>query len=296
MWDYTKKVMEHFLNPRNVGEIENPDAVGEVGNLRCGDALKLYLKLDESKEKINDVKFQTFGCASAIASASALTELANGKTVDEAAELTNDDIADYLGSLPEEKMHCSVMGMEALQAAIANLRGGGEGTATVGGTEDEKYDPQGLDRTVCYCFSVTERKIREAIRYNNLESVDQVIHYTKAGGGCGGCKPDIQNLIDEIHGERKKAESAKSETGEKRPLTNLEKISLIQETIADQIAPGLKADGGDIKLVDIDGSRVIVKLQGACASCPSAHITLKRWVEAKLREAVSDDITVEESQ
>ena len=121
MWDYTNKVMDHFLNPRNVGEIENPDAVAEVGNITCGDALKLYLKLDDNG-RISDVKFKTFGCASAIASSSALTELVKGMTLDEAAKVTNKDIVKLLGSLPEEKMHCSVMGMEALQAAIADYK------------------------------------------------------------------------------------------------------------------------------------------------------------------------------
>ncbi|MBO4344117.1 MAG: iron-sulfur cluster assembly scaffold protein, partial [Victivallales bacterium] len=102
MWNYTPNVMEHFLNPRNVGEIEDADAVAEVGNITCGDAPKLYLKLD-AEGKIADAKFRTFGCASAIASSSALTELIKGKTLDEAAKITNKDIVALLGSLPEEK-------------------------------------------------------------------------------------------------------------------------------------------------------------------------------------------------
>jgi NifU-like protein len=122
MWEYTGKVKDHFLNPRNVGEVENPDGVAEVGSIACGDALKFTFKLGEDK-KIKEAKFKTFGCASAIASASALTEMVKGKSLEEARNISNQDIAEYLGGLPEEKMHCSVLGQQALEQAIQKLPG-----------------------------------------------------------------------------------------------------------------------------------------------------------------------------
>lgn len=297
MWNYTEKVMDHFLHPRNVGEMKDADAVGEVGNITCGDALRLFLRLNDDRTVIEDARFETFGCASAIASASALTELIKGKPVAEAEKLGNQEIAAFLGELPEEKMHCSVMGMEALQAALGNLRGESDGAATAGDHDEEHYDPQGLDRTVCYCFSVTERKIREVVKGNDLDSVEDVTHYCKAGGGCRGCLDEIEAILEDIRGEKKKAEEAEqadAEPGRPRKLSNLQKIALIQKTVDEEIRPGLKADGGDMELVDVEGDRVTVTLTGACAGCPGAHITLKRWVEARLREVVGPDIEVVE--
>ncbi len=187
MWDYSEKVKDHFKNPRNVGEIKNPDAVGEVGNIICGDALRLTLRVDKDSDKIMDAKFQTFGCASAIASSSVLTEMIKGMTVEKASKITNKDIANYLGGLPEEKMHCSVMGMEALEAAVANYKGA-----------PAKKEKVGEEKILCKCFSVTDKKIIRAIKENNLRTVEQVTNYTKAGGGCGKCKPEIEKLLKEF--------------------------------------------------------------------------------------------------
>ena len=121
---YSKKVMEHFRNPRNMGEIKDPDAVGEVGNIVCGDVMKIYLRIGkkEGEEYIKDIKFQTFGCAAAIATSSMLTELAKGKTLDEAMRITREDIADALGSLPPLKLHCSNLAADALHKAIRNYK------------------------------------------------------------------------------------------------------------------------------------------------------------------------------
>jgi NifU-like protein len=277
MWDYTEKVKDHFLNPRNVGEIDNPDGSGEVGSLACGDALRLTFKLDE-KKRIKDARFKTFGCASAIASSSALTEIIKGMTLEEAAKVTNQDIANYLGGLPEEKMHCSVMGREALETAIANYRG-------------QKVEKEDFE-IVCNCFGVTDREITKAVQENDLRTVEQVTYYTKAGGGCAKCHPKIEALIEKVRkGMEKGAPPPKPE---KKRLTNIQKMKLIEETLGREIVPALKADGGDLDLLDIEGNKVYVALRGKCSFCPSSEVTLKQYVETKLREFVSDDIEVEE--
>lgn len=295
MWNYTEKVMDHFLHPRNVGDMKDPDAVGEVGNITCGDALKLFLKVDETRSRIVDARFETFGCASAIASASALTELVKGRTIEEATQLTNQDIADYLGELPEEKMHCSVMGMEALQAAVANLTTD-SGVCEAAAVPDTAagYDPDGLDRTVCFCFGVTERKIRDVVRANDLTTVEGVTNYTKAGGGCGGCRETIEAILADVRGAAAAAEPQSAALDEPPKLTHFQKILKINETVEQEIRPALKADGGDIEVIDVAGDRVVVRLKGACAGCPGAHVTLKRWVEARLRELVDPNLVVDE--
>jgi NifU-like protein len=271
MWEYTDKVKDHFLNPRNVGEIENPDGVAEVGSLACGDALKLTFKLDENK-RIKDAKFKTFGCASAIASSSVLTEIIKGMTLDEALKISNRDIAKYLGGLPDEKMHCSVMGQQALEKAIENYRGA---------------PPLELGaKIICECFGVTDKEIERAIRENNLSTVEDVTNYTKAGGGCGNCKEAIAQILERVKAEMK--------TGAKPRITNLQKIKLIEETIEREIRPSLKHDGGDIEIIDIIGNRVIVAMRGACSTCKASEITLKDFVEQRLKELVSPEITVEE--
>ena len=280
MWDYTDKVLDHFKNPRNVGVVEDADGVGEVGSLACGDALKLTFKLDDS-ERIADARFQTFGCASAIASSSALTELIKGMTLEEAANVTNQDIADYLGGLPEQKMHCSVMGREALEVAIKNYRTGDTSKKILEG------------KVVCTCFGITEEEIQRVVRDNELTTVAQVTNYCKAGGGCGNCRPDIERIIEEARQEREKAAAP---TPPAPKMTILRKIRLIEETIEREIRPMLKRDGGDLELIDVDGDRVIISFRGMCAQCNVAEFTMKDVVEAKLREFVSPDITVEEDK
>jgi NifU-like protein len=282
MWEYTDKVKEHFFNPHNVGEIENPDGVGEVGSLACGDALKLTFKLDENG-KIKDAKFKTFGCASAIATSSVLTEIIKGMTIDEAAKVTNKDIADYLGGLPEQKMHCSVMGREALEAAIENYHSGGS----------KKHELEG--KVICTCFGVTENEIQRVITDNNLTTVEEVTNYCKAGGGCGGCRGEIEKIIEKIQGDKAKEPATKT-VRKAGKLTNIQKIQMIQQTINEQIRPALRAHGGNIELIDVEGDKVIVAFRGMCAQCRLAEFTMKDVVEARLREFVSESLYVEEDK
>ena len=278
MWDYTEKVKELYTKPKNVGVIEDANAVGEVGSIVCGDALTLYLKIEDNV--IKDAKFQTFGCGSAIASSSALTEMIIGRTVEEAEKITNRDIADYLGGLPEQKMHCSVMGREALEKALANWRG--EEVAAHEDTEGE---------VICQCFGVTDPLIRKVIRENKLKTVEDVTNYTKAGGACGSCIHKIEDILTEELKNQPVAAGA-SVKAEKRPLSNIRRMQLVEETISDVVRPILQKDGGNIELVDIDGKRVMVALRGACANCLVSDVTLKNLVQEKLREFVEDDIEV----
>lgn len=279
MWDYTEKVKELYTKPKNVGVIDDANAVGEVGSIVCGDALTLYLKIEN--DIIVDAKFQTFGCGSAIASSSALTEMIRGKTVAEAEKITNREIVEFLGGLPEQKMHCSVMGREALDKALANWRGE---------TIEEGEETEGA--IVCQCFGVTDTLIRKVVRENNLKTVEDITNYTKAGGACGSCIPKLEDILQE---ELKLQQSCVDDSltgAKKKPLTNIRRMQLVNETIVDVIKPILQRDGGDIELVDVDGKKVYVALRGACSHCVSSDVTLKNLVEAKLREFVEDDIEV----
>ena len=266
MWDYSEKVMEHYRNPKNVGSINNADAVGEAGSLSCGDMLKLYLKLDENGV-ITDAKFQTFGCGSAVASSSILTEMIIGKHIDEAKKITNKQIADELGGLPPEKMHCSVMGHEALEAAIANYYG----------EEPVKHDEE---KIVCKCFNISEQTLKEEIKNNNLKTIEDVINYTKAGGACGKCHPDIQKLLED------------NVEKPKEPLTKTQLILKINNVIDKYISNELRKDNGDIELVDVVDNKVYVKLTGKCHSCSRSQLTLTHFVEATLREHVDPNIEI----
>ena len=283
MWDYTDKVKEYFYNPKNAGVLEDANGIGDVGAISCGDALRLMLKVDPETEIITAAKFQTFGCGSAIASSSALTELVIGRTVDEALKLTNQDIADFLGGLPPEKMHCSVMGYEALRAAVANYKGD---------TWEDDHEEGAL---LCKCFGVDEGMVERAIRVNKLTTMEQVTHFTKATGSCGTCVEGVEAVLTRVNREMvaageldgalafdpasaaipQRRERVKSSplAKPKGEMTLLQRIRVIESAI-EELRPYLKADGGDCELIDVDGDRVMVKLSGACVGCQAASVTI----------------------
>jgi NifU-like protein len=282
MWDYSEKVREHFFNPRNSGPLDNANGVGDVGSIKCGDALRLMLKVNPESEVIEDAHFQTFGCGSAIASSSALTEIIKGKTLDDALKVSNQDIADYLDGLPPEKMHCSVMGREALQAAVANYRG------EVWSDDHEEGD------LVCKCFAIDAVMIEETIRGNSLKTMEDVTNYTKAGGGCSACHEKIEDILIAVNGRlysnEPKAKKAPKESPVKPQLTNYQRIRKIEDTL-EALRPMLQRDHGDVTLVEVDGKKIYVALTGACQGCQMESATLG-GIQHKLVEALGELVQV----
>jgi len=287
MWDYSETVKEHFYNPRNAGEVNAANATGDVGSISCGDALRLMLKVDPETEVIEDAGFQTFGCGSAIASSSALTEIIKGMTLDQALNVSNQDIADFLDGLPPEKMHCSVMGREALQAAVADYRG------------EEWSDDHEEGALVCKCFAVDEVLIEETVRANDLRTVEEVANYTKAGGGCASCHEGIEEILTRVlaeAGETFDPNAAPKPNVEAQPatmtggLTTVQKIKRI-EMVLDSMRPQLQADNGDVELIDVDDKKVFVKLTGACSGCQMAAMTLG-GIQQRLIEELGEALVV----
>jgi FeS cluster assembly scaffold protein NifU len=190
---YNEKVIDYFQNPRNMGEIPDADGVGEVGSPICGDVMKIWIKVDKNGI-ITDAKFKTFGCASAVASSSMATEMIIGKHIKEALKITNQQVVDALGGLPEHKIHCSVLAADAIHRAINDYLGIKP--------EEEDKDVE----YVCKCQKITKEQIEEAIAHGayTVEMVAEATGATK--GECGGvrCTPLIEDLLNQYRPKKKK--------------------------------------------------------------------------------------------
>ncbi len=190
-WAYSDTLKEHFMNPKNILQGEDTDAfdgVGMEGNLQCGDQMMVVIKVDGEKGVITDCQWKTYGCASAIASTSILSEMVKGKTLDQAFNVSPKDVAKELGGLPDNKIHCSVLGDKALRAAINNYY-------TRNGMTDKVKQEQA--KIVCQCMNVTDHDIEEAI-LEGARTYLELQERTKLGTVCGQCKEESESLLEKF--------------------------------------------------------------------------------------------------
>jgi NifU-like protein len=315
-WEYSEKTKQLFMDAvhgkpgTHLGEIENPDGMGEHGSVACGDAMKFTFRVnrhpnDPTKDVIAEAKYLTFGCTSAIASSEALCDIIErgNYTPITALKIHNKDIVDYLDGLPEQKIHCSVMGAEALESAVFNwAQRRGIDLKSLGIDMHDQETEEG--RIVCKCFSLTEPYIIRKIRELNLKTIPQITNAIKAGGGCSSCHHvpgGLQDLLDQVW----KGESVQVSGGAAAPLVSIETqessgmspyqfAKKVEKVIEEYIRPSLHMDGGDVEVIDIKGTLVYCKLKGACSHCIGASQTLKMMVERLLKDQVDERIRVVE--
>ena len=302
-WQYSDKTKILFMNAVNgnenshFGEIADADGVGEHGSIACGDAMKFFFKVRRAENPVDDViiaaKYSTFGCTSAIASSEALCEIIEkGEyTPIEALKIRNEDIVKLLEGLPSQKIHCSVMGAEALEAAVADWAQKRGVDLEALGVHLESKEDEG-SRLVCTCFNVTESELKRRIVELNLHTIDDVIGAIKAGGACGACQHapgGIQDLLDAQWGVQ---DDTTLDNVQKMKLSPYQLSKRIEAVLEEDIRPMLAADGGDVEIIDIKENLIYVDLTGACATCPGASGTIQHVIEKKLRDKVDDALRV----
>jgi NifU-like protein len=291
-----------------------PDGVGEHGSIACGDAMRFMFKVERNTDplldKIVEAKYLTFGCTSAIAASEALCQIIEDRhlTPIEALKITNQDIVDFLEGLPEQKIHCSVMGAEALQAAVfdwAKKRGVSANALGI----DIHAEEQEEGRLVCKCFSLTEPYIKRKIKELNLHTIPELTSAIKAGGACMSCQHSpggLQDILNEVWGTEKKDTpnlalpilgSTVQPLGLIAPvdsttLSPFQFAKKVEKLLNEYLRPIVQKDGGDLELIDIKDMMVYVELRGACADCAGAGQTLKHLVERTMREQIDDRIRV----
>jgi NifU-like protein len=316
-WEYSEKTKQIFLDAvqgkpgTHLGEIENPDGFGEHGSIACGDALRFTFRVrrnpdDPKLDRIEQARYLTFGCTSAIAASEALCRIIEqgGFTPIQALKVTNADIVKFLDGLPEQKIHCSVMGAEALEAAVFNwAQRRGVDLQELG--IDIRAEEQTEGRIVCKCFNLTEPYIRRKIRELKLHTIPEITGAIKAGGACMGCHHvpgGLQDLLDEAWGRQptklvvlpqlpQQKETVKP-AAERPPLSPYQFSKQVERTIEEYVRPMLRRDGGDLELVDIKDTIVYCRFRGACADCSGSWRTLQFLVERALKEQVDERVRV----
>ncbi len=314
-WEYSEKTKQLFMDAvhgkpgTHLGEVEAPDGLGEHGSIACGDAMRFTFRVEKhptepTQDVITQARYLTFGCTSAIAASEALCTLIEQerRTPIEALKIRNSDIVAFLGGLPEQKIHCSVMGAEALEAAVFNwAQRRGVDLEALGvelGAEDREEG-----RIVCQCFSLSEPYIRRKIRELHLRTIEEITGAIKAGGACMACHHapgGLQDLLDEAWGKDRRdlkvvPVSSSGDGREKAAepaLSPYQFAKRIEAAVEEEVRPTLRRDGGDVEIVDIKDRRVFCRLQGACAGCAGASQTLKLMVEQTLKERVDERIRV----
>jgi NifU-like protein len=309
-WEYSDKTKELFMDAihgkpgTHLGEIEDPDGMGEHGSIACGDSMRFTFRVDKhatdpTKDVIVEAKYLTFGCTSAIASSEALCSLIEqgGYTPIGALKIGNKDIVDYLEGLPAQKIHCSVMGAEALEAAVFDWAKRRQVNLSELGVEMPGAEEQD-GRIVCECFSVTEPYLKRKIEELGLKTIPAITDALKAGGGCGNCHHTpggLQDVLNEVWGTGASATAvthapASNGATSNAPASAFQFGKAVEKTLDEYVRPMLQADGGNVELVDIKDYLVYVKLAGACASCAGAEATLRSLVEQSLKNQVDDRI------
>ena len=311
-WEYSDKTKQLFMDAvhgkpgTHLGEIENPDGLGEHGSIACGDSMRFTFRVekhpsDPTKDVITEARYLTFGCTSAIASSEALCAIieAGRYTPVGALKIKNQDIVAYLGGLPDQKIHCSVMGAEALEAAVFNwAQKRGVDLSALG--VDLRAGEREEGRIVCKCFSLSEPYIRRKIKELGLKTIPEVTNAIKAGGACMSCHHlpgGLQDILDETWGRaetRLRPDSLRVLQPEVATpvLSPYQFTKKVERVVADYVRPMLAKDGGGLEIVDIKGNIVYVRMAGACTGCSGADVTMKMMVEKTLKDEVDEQIRV----
>ena len=307
-WEYSEKTKKLFLDAVNhsknahIGEIENPDGESFHGSLVCGDAIKLTFRVKKDEKTpendvITEIKYLTFGCTSAIAASEALCLIIEeGKyTPIKALSLTKDDIVKFLDGLPTQKIHCSIMGIEALYGAIYNWASKrGLDLKKLGiKTECLTHEEDADQRVVCRCMGTTKGYIRDQIKDLGLKTVEDVISTIKAGSVCGSCIEEpggIKDILKEVNYSSIQSEQiVNNKEDDKTPYQVAKEI---EKVLISDVIPILQRDGGGLEIVDIRGYELYFRLKGACKTCHASNNTIEYTVEKILRDKVSNKVKV----